>query len=94
MSIKCKDLVDKKVICENLTVGIVKSSIIGLDQYKITHLEVELSKEVAELVLGIKKGGIVNLLNISAIGSTGKTIDLKVKKGQLKIYLKAPKPKA
>ena len=58
---------------------------------KITHLEVELSKDAAELVLGTRKGGITNLLAVSSLGSIGKTINLKVKKGQLHIYLKAPK---
>ena len=68
--------------------------IIEPDQWKITHLKVELSKDTAELILGTRKGGIRNLLAVSAIGSTGKTINLKAKKGQLKIYLKAPKPKS
>ena len=94
MPIKSRELLDKKVVCENLTVGEVKEVIIEPDQWKTTHLEVELSKDAAELVLGTRKGGIRNLLAVSAIGSTGKTINLKVKKGQLQIYLKAPKPKS
>ena len=94
MPIKSRELFDKKVVCENLTVGEVKEVIIEPDQWKTTHLEVELSKDAAELVLGTRKGGIRNLLAVSAIGSTGKTINLKVKKGQLQIYLKAPKPKS
>ena len=93
MPIKSRELLEKKVVCENFTVGEVKETIIEPDQWKITHLEVELSKDAAELVLGTRKGGIRNLLAVSAIGSTGKTINLKVKKGQLQIYLKAPKPK-
>ena len=91
MSIKSRKLLDKKVVCEDLTVGEVKEVIIDPDKWKITHLEVELSKDAAELVLGTRKGGIINLLAISAVGSIGKTINLKVKKGQLHIYLKAPK---
>jgi len=94
MPIRSRELLDKKVICENLTVGEAKEVIIEPDQWKITHLEVELSKDAAELVLGIRKGGIRNLLAVSAIGSTGKAINLKVKKGQLQIYLKPPKPKS
>ena len=94
MPIKSRELLDKKVVCENLTVGEAKEVIIEPDQWKITHLEVELSKEAAALVLGTRKGGIRNLLAVSAIGSTGKTINLKVKKGQLQIYLKAPKVKS
>jgi len=94
MSIKSRDLRWKKVICENLTVGEVKEVVIDPSNWKVTHLEVELSKDAAELVLGTHKGGIRNLLSVSAIGSTGKMIKLKVKKGQLQIYLKAPKLKS
>ncbi len=91
MSIKSRKILDKKVMCEDLTVGEVKEIIIDPSKMKITHLEVELSKDAAELALGTRKGGIINLLAISALDSIGKTIKLKVKKGQLHIYLKAPK---
>lgn len=93
MSIKFKDIRWKKVICEDLTVGEVKEVSIDPSNWKVTHLLVELSSEAAELVLGTRKGGIRNLLAVSAIGKTNKAIKLKVKKGQLKIYLRAPKPK-
>jgi hypothetical protein len=91
MSLKSRKLLYKKVVCEDLTVGEVKEVIIDPDKWKVTHLEVELSKDAAELVLGAKKGGIRNLLAVSSIGTLGKKINLKVKKGQLHIYLKAPK---
>ena len=91
--IKFRDLRYKKVVCEDFIVGEVKEVRIDLDNWKVTHLEVELSKDAAELVLGTKKAGIRNLLAISAIDTIGKKINLKVKKGQLDIYLKAPKPK-
>lgn len=94
MSIKSNELIDKKVVCEDLTVGEVKEVIIDSDQWKVTHLEVELTKDTAERVLGARKGGIRNILAISALGSIGKTINLKVKKGQLDIYLKAPRLKS
>jgi sporulation protein YlmC with PRC-barrel domain len=93
MSIKSRDIRWKKVICENLTVGEVKEIIIDPSTWKVTHLEVELSKDAAELALGIRKGGIRNLLAVSAVGKTNKTVKLKVKKGQLQIYLKPPKLK-
>ena len=93
MSIKFKDIRWKKVICEDLTVGEVKEVTIDSATWKVTHLLVELSSEAAELVLGTRKGGIRNLLAVSAIGKINKAIKLKVKKGQLKIYLKAPKLK-
>jgi sporulation protein YlmC with PRC-barrel domain len=93
MSINYKDIRWKKVISEDLTVGEVKEVIIDPSTWKVTHLEVELTKEAAELALGIRKSGIRNLLAVSAIGKTGRTIKLKAKKGQLHIYLKAPKAK-
>jgi hypothetical protein len=88
MSIKSKNLRWKKVICEDLTVGEVKEIIIDLSNWKASHLEVELTKEAAELAFGTRKGGIRNFIGVSAIGKVNKTIELKVKKGQLKIYLK------
>jgi sporulation protein YlmC with PRC-barrel domain len=93
MAIKFKDVRWKKVVSEDLTVGEVKEVIIDPSTWKITHLEVDLTKEAAELALGVKKAGIRNLLAVSAIGKIGKTINLKAKKGQLHIYLKAPKAK-
>lgn len=91
MSLNYKDIRWKKVVSEDLTVGEVKEVIIDPSTWKITHLELELTKEAAELALGVRKSGIRNLLAVSAIGKTGKTIKLKAKKGQLHIYLKAPK---
>jgi sporulation protein YlmC with PRC-barrel domain len=91
MSKKFKDIRWKKVICEDLTVGEVKEVIIDTSTWKVTHLEVNLTSEAAELALGTKKGGIRNFLAVSAIGKVDKGIKLKVKKGQLHIYLKPPK---
>ena len=91
MSIKSRDIRWKKVICEDLTVGEVKEIIIDPSTWKVTHLEVDLSKEAAELAFGARKGGIRNFLAVSSIGKVNKAIKLKVKKGQLQIYLKPPK---
>jgi hypothetical protein len=93
MSLKGKDLRWKKVICENITVGEGREIVINPITWKVTHLEVDLTKDAAEVAYGTRTGGIRNLLSVSAIGKTGKTINLKVKKGQLKIYLKPPKTK-
>jgi hypothetical protein len=93
MSIKSRDLRWKKVVCEDLTVGEVKEIIIDPSNWKVSHLELSLSKEAAELALGTRKGGIRNFLAVSAIGKVDKNIKLKVKKGQLQIYLKPPKLK-
>ena len=87
-----RELVGKKVVCEDLIVGVVTEIIFDLNNWKITHLEVELTREATDLCFGFRKGGIRNRLSVSAIGKVGKTIELKVKKGQLKyIYLKPQK---
>ena len=93
MSKKFKDIRWKKVTCEDLTVGEVKEVIIDTSTWQVTHLEVDLTSDAAELALGTKKGGIRNFLAVSAIEKVNKTIKLKVKKGQLHIYLKPPKLK-
>ncbi len=85
--IKVREILDRRIICEDLMVGEVKEIMFDPDEWKITHFEVKLSKEAAELALGTRKGGIVNLLAVSAVGDIGQTINLKVKKGQLRIYL-------
>lgn len=91
MDIKCRELLEKKIVCEDLQVGKIKECIIDPEEWKITHLEVELTKEAAEMLLGVKKGGIKNLLAVSAIGEVDNKINLKVSKGQLRIYLIPPK---
>lgn len=84
----------KMIVCEDLEVGKVKELVIDSEQWKVTHLEIELTKEAAEIVLGIRKGGIRNLLAVSAIDGVEQTINLKVSKGQLRIYLIPPKPQS
>ena len=93
MSIKSRDVRWKKVVCEDMTVGEVKELIIDPSSWKVTHLEVDLTKDAAEMAFGARKGGIRNYLAVSAIGKVNKTVKLKVKKGQLQIYLKPPKRK-
>jgi len=89
---KVKDIVNKKIVSEDLIVGEVKEVLFDPKQWKITHLEVKLTKDAADVALGIEKGGIMNLLAVSAVGDIGEQINLKVKKGQLRIYL-IPTPK-
>jgi hypothetical protein len=93
MSIKSRDIRWKKIVCEDLIVGEAKELIIDPSSWKVTHLEVDLTKDAAELAFGARKGGIRNLLAVSAISEVNKNIKLKIKKGQLKIYLKPPKRK-
>ena len=75
MAKKFKDIRWKKVICEDLTVGEVKEVIIDTSTWKVTHLEVNLTSEAAELAFGAKKGGIRNFLAVSAIGKVDKTTE-------------------
>lgn len=91
MELKSGGIYGKRIVCEDLEVGKVKELIVDPDQWRISHFEVELSKDAAELVLGVRKGGIRNLLAVSAIGEMGQVVTLKVSKGQLRIYLTPPK---
>ena len=91
MDVRSGNLLGKKIICEDLEVGKVKEIVMDPKQWKVTHLEVELTKGAAKAVLGVKKGGIRNLLAMSAVNGVEETIDLKVTKGQLRMYLVAPK---
>jgi sporulation protein YlmC with PRC-barrel domain len=92
---KIDEIVEKEVYVENFKVGKVKDVIIDGEDWKVTHLEVELTKEAAKEVLGAKSS-FRNVLAISAVGPASKCctsigrIDLQVSKGQLRIYLRPP----
>ena len=86
-------LIDKDVFALDEKIGKVKGLEIDLEGWKVTHLEIELEKDIAESVLGAKKGGVRNMLNVSALekGTAGWTdtgLHLKVPKDQLHMYLK------
>jgi len=90
---KSKELMDKDLWAIDEKIGKVKDIEIDLDDWRITQLEVELEKDVAESVLGAKKGGVRNMLDISAlekgaIRRTDKGLLLQIRKDQLHIYLK------
>jgi sporulation protein YlmC with PRC-barrel domain len=90
---KSKDFMDKDVFALDEKIGKIKEIDIDANEWKVTHLEVELDKAVAESVLGAKKGGVHNMLNVSALEKgTGMWMDnglhLKVAKDQLHMYLK------
>lgn len=94
MRMKSKEFMDKGVYAEDLKIGKVKEIEIDPEDWKVTHLEIELTKDVAESVLGAKKGGVRNMLAISALKKgvarwTDKGLNLKVSKGQLHMYLRA-----
>jgi sporulation protein YlmC with PRC-barrel domain len=90
---KSKEILDKDVWAVDEKIGKVKEMEIDLDEWKITQLEIELEKNIAELVLGAKKGGVRNMLDILAlekgtIRRTDKGLLLQIRKDQLHTFLK------
>jgi hypothetical protein len=73
-------------------IGKVKGVIIDPEEWKLTHLEVELKKDAAEEILG-SKAKVRNRLAISALQKgkaccTEKGVSIKVSMKQLNIYLR------
>lgn len=94
---KYSELIDKNVYAEGVfNIGKVKDVIVDAEKWKVTHLEVELTKEASEQILGVKPalfGGARHKLAVSALEKgaaccTESGIDLKVSKAQLRIYIK------
>lgn len=92
---KFSELIGKEVYCEGLRIGKISDVLLDGEEWKITHFEVELSKEAAFELLGVKSS-FKNVLAISAVGpaskamTKGNAINLHVAKGQLRIYLRPP----
>ena len=91
---KFGELIDKKVYAKDYFVGKVKDIYFDED-WTITHLEVELTKEAAKELLGARTA-FTNSLAISALGKwpdccTNDKINLAISKGQLNIYLRPAK---
>jgi sporulation protein YlmC with PRC-barrel domain len=93
---KFSELADKDVFVENQKIAKVKDVVIDTDEWKVTHLVLELTKEAAEEILGATPAMTKSVLNTLAISALEKGtacctptgIDLKVSKGQLYIYLR------
>lgn len=89
---KFSELVDKEVYVENFKVGTVKDAVVD-EEWKITHIEIELTKEASNELLGAKTA-FRNVLSLSAVGpastccTSRNRIDLQVSKKQLHIYLR------
>jgi sporulation protein YlmC with PRC-barrel domain len=91
---KFSELMDKDVYVEDDKIAKVKDAIIDPEEWKITHLEVELTKEATKELLGARTA-FRNTLAISALGEgtsccTNRGIEIKVSKGQLHMYLRPP----
>lgn len=93
MRMKSREFIDKAVYADDEKIGKVKGIEVEPEEWKVTHLEIELEKDVSESVLGVKKGGVRNMLAISALEKevarwTDKGLHLKVSKEQLHMYLR------
>jgi sporulation protein YlmC with PRC-barrel domain len=92
---KFSELIGKEVYCEGLRVGKVTDVLVDGEEWKISHFEIELRKEAAFELLGVKST-FKNILAISAVGHASKSITkdsgigLQVGRGQLRIYLRPP----
>jgi len=93
--LKFSELIGKEVYCEGLRVGKITNILVDGEEWKITHFEIELRREAAFELLGVKST-FKNVLAISAVGPASKAItkdsgiDLQVARGQLRIYLRPP----
>jgi sporulation protein YlmC with PRC-barrel domain len=93
--VKFTELIGKEVYCEGLRIGKITNILIDGEEWKVTHFEIELRKEAAYELVGVKST-FKNLLAISAVGPASKAItkesgiDLQVSRGQLRIYLRPP----
>jgi sporulation protein YlmC with PRC-barrel domain len=87
------EFIDKDVFALDEKIGKIKGMEVDPEEWKVTHLEIELTKDVAESVLGAKKGGVRNMINILAIEKgtaawTEKGLQVRVSKDQLHMYLR------
>ena len=91
---KIGEIIDKRVYAQDYFVGKIKDFYVD-EEWKITHLEIELTKEAAKELLGARTA-FRNSLAVSALGKwpdccTNDQLNLGVTKGQLNIYLRPPK---
>jgi sporulation protein YlmC with PRC-barrel domain len=89
---KSKEFIGKDVFALDEKIGKIKEMEVDANEWKVTHLEVQLDKNVSESVLGAKKGGVRNNLNVSALEKgtgiwTDNGLHLKVAKDKLHMYL-------
>ena len=86
------ELIGSPIYVDELKLGEIKGIVIDPEEWKLTHLEIELTKEAAKELLGAHTA-VRNKLAISALqkGSsccTEKGVIIKVSKKQLKMYLR------
>ena len=64
---RTKEFINRNVFALDEQIGTVGRCLVDPEEWKITHLEIELKKEIAESVLGAKKGGVRNMLAVSSL---------------------------
>jgi sporulation protein YlmC with PRC-barrel domain len=89
---KSKMFMDKNVFALDEKIGEVKEIEIDPEDWKVNHLEIQLTKEAANDLLGAKMA-IHNMLAISALEKgvarwTDAGLHLRVSKDQLHMYLR------
>jgi hypothetical protein len=93
--LKSSGLLGKEVYFEGLRAGKITDIFVDGEKCHVTHLEIELRREAAFELLGVKST-FKNVLDISDVGPASKSItkdsgiDLQVSRGQLRIYLRPP----
>ena len=90
---RTREFINRSVFMLEEKIGTVKGIEVDPEEWKITHLEIELRKEIAESVLGAKKGGVRNMLAVSSLEKgvarwADNGLHLKVSKDQLHMYLR------
>ena len=86
------DILNMDLLVNDMKIGKVKGVIIDPEEWKLTHLDIELKKDAAEEILG-SKAKVRNRLAISALQKgkgccTEKGVSIKVSMKQLNIYLR------
>jgi hypothetical protein len=92
---RLSELIDEDVFVQDEKIGEIKDAYVDAQSWKITHLEIQLTKEAANEILGAITQ-TKNTLAISALEKgdaccTEKGLEIKVSKAQLNIYLRPPK---
>ena len=92
VGIKSIDILNMSLVVEDKKIGKVKGVIIDPEEWKLTHLEVELTKDSAKKIFG-SKAAINNRLAVSALQKgkaccTEEGVSIKVSMKQLNIYLR------
>ena len=96
MGRRFNELSNQEVFVDNEKVAKVKDVVIDTDEWKVTHLVVELTKEAAEDILGATPALTRSALNTLAISALEKGaacctptgVEIKVSKKQLHIYFR------